>query len=131
MEQHEQDPLGYVLVGAHNGQIELLGHVLGGALNEQHGVDKREEDQQRSSNARKVEAQISTMRDYKNPIQQTPISTLVLLAHHTTFNLKPGILQALPQFYGYDSERPYAHLKYFEDACSIFQDNSCLGKSYF
>ena len=35
------------------------------------------------------------------------------------------MLQALPQFYGGESERAYTHLKDFEDACSIFQDNSC------
>ena len=35
------------------------------------------------------------------------------------------MLQALQQFYDCESERPYTHLKDFEDAYSIFQDNSC------
>ena len=61
------------------------------------------------------------MRNYMNPIWQT----IVLPAHHTTLNLKPGMLQALSQFYGCESKRPYTHLKVFEDACFIFQDNSC------
>ena len=65
---------------------------------------------------------------YMNPIRQTPISAIVLPAHHTTLNLKPGMLQALPQFHSYEVERPYMHLKNFEDACSIFQDNSCPRK---
>ena len=60
-----------------------------------------------------------------NPIRQIPISTIVLSTHHTTLNHKPEMLQALPLFYGCESERPYRHLKYFEDACSTFQDNSC------
>ena len=41
MEQHEQVPPRHIPTGTHNGQHELLGHVLGGALNGQHGVDKR------------------------------------------------------------------------------------------
>ena len=49
-------------------------------------------------------------------------------AHHTILNLKPGMLQVMPQFHGYKSEKPYTHLKDFEDACSIFQDNSCPRK---
>ena len=131
MEQHKQDPPRHVLAGAHNGQHELLGHVLGRALNGQHGVDRRVEEQERFSNVGEVKAQIRTVRDYMNPIQKTPTSTIVLPAHHITLNLKPGILQALPQFHSYNSERPYTHLKDFEDACSIFQDNSCPQEVYF
>ena len=88
-------------------------------------MDRKAKDHERASNAREVKAQIRIMRDYMNPIRQTPISAIVLPAHHTTLNLKSGILQALLQFYGCESERPYTHLKNFEDACSIFQDNSC------
>ena len=47
MDQHEQDPLGHVLGGAHNGQ---------------HGVDRREEDHERASNVMEVEAQMRIMR---------------------------------------------------------------------
>ena len=106
-------------------QHDQVGHVLGGAQHVQDGVNRDVVDQERESNAGEVEAQIRTMRDYMNPTRQTPTSAIVLPAHHTTLNLKPGMLQALPQFHGYESERPYAHLKDFEDACSIFQDNSC------
>ena len=49
MDQHEQDPLGHVLGGAHNGQ---------------HGVNREVEDHERVSNAGEVEVQIPTMRDY-------------------------------------------------------------------
>lgn len=55
-----------------------------------------------------------------NLTRQTPISAIVLPAHHTTLNLKLGMLQGLPQFHGCESERPYTYLKDFEDACSIF-----------
>ena len=54
-----------------------------------------------------------------NPTRQTPISAIVLFAHHTTLNHKPEMLQALPQFHSCESERPYTHLKDFKDACSI------------
>ena len=80
MDQHEQDPLGHVIGGAHNGQ---------------HVVNREVEDHERASNAGKVEAQIRTMRDYMNPTQQTPISSIVLPTHPTTLNLKSGMLQAL------------------------------------
>ena len=56
MEQQEQDPPGHIPAGPHNDQHELLGHVLGGALNGKHGVDRRVEDQERASNAGQVEA---------------------------------------------------------------------------
>ena len=82
MEQHDQNHPGHVTAGAHNDQHELLGHVLGGVLNGQHRVDRRVEDQERASNAREIEAQI----------QQTPTSAIVLPAHHTTLNLKSGML---------------------------------------
>ncbi|GFY88708.1 late embryogenesis abundant protein, group 2 [Actinidia rufa] len=110
MDHHEQDP---------------RGHVLGGAQNGEHGFDREVEDRDHMSNAGEVEAQTRTMRDYMNPARQTPISAIVLPAHHTTLNLRSGMLQALPHFNGCESERPYTHLKDFEDACSIFQDNSC------
>ncbi|GFZ02203.1 hypothetical protein Acr_15g0008110 [Actinidia rufa] len=87
--------------------------------------DREVEDRDHMSNAGEVEAQTRTMRDYMNPARQTPISAIVLPAHHTTLNLRSGMLQALPHFNGCESERPYTHLKDFEDACSIFQDNSC------
>ena len=80
MDYHKQDP---------------LGHVLGEAYNGQHRVDRREKDHERASNAGKVEAQLRTMRDYMNPTWQTPISAIVLPAHHTILNLKPEMLQSL------------------------------------
>ena len=77
------------------------------------------------SNIGEVEAQIRTMRDYMNPLRQIPTSAIVIPAHHATLNLKPGMLQAMPQFHGLDSEQPYTHISDFEVACSLFQDNAC------
>ena len=48
-----------------------------------------------------------------------------ILISYLPFDSKSGMLQALPQFYNCESERPYTHLKDFEDAYSIFKDNSC------
>ncbi|GFZ05261.1 hypothetical protein Acr_17g0008330 [Actinidia rufa] len=110
MDHHEQDP---------------REHGLGGAQNGEHGFDREVEDRDHASNAGEIEAQTRTMREYMNPARQTPISAIVLPAHHTTLNLRSGMLQALPHFNGCESERPYTHLEDFEDACSIFQDNSC------
>ena len=71
-------------------------HHLGGEQHRQHGVDRVLEDHESASNAGKVEPQTRTMRDYVNPTKQIPISSIVLLAHHTMLNLKSGMLQALP-----------------------------------
>ena len=76
-------------------------------------------DQERTSNDGEVEAQIHIMRDYMNPIRQTLTSAILLPTHHTTLNLKLGMLQALPLFYGCESERLYTHLKDFEDMLYI------------
>ena len=54
----------------------LLGHVLGGAHNGQHGVNREVEDHETVSNAGKVEAQMRTMRDYMNLTRKTPISVI-------------------------------------------------------
>ena len=77
------------------------------------------------SNMGEADVQIRTMRDYMNPLRQTPTSAIVIPAHHATLNVKPGMLQALPQFHGLDSEQPYTHITDFEVACSLFQDNTC------
>ena len=42
------------------------------------------QDHEKASNVGEVEAQIRTMRDYMNRTRQTPISTIVLPARHTT-----------------------------------------------
>ena len=81
MDHHEQDP---------------MGHGIGGAQNGQHGVDMVVDDHEKTSNAGEVETQTLTIRDYMNPTRQTPISTIVLSAHHTTLNFKAGMLQTLP-----------------------------------
>ena len=78
-----------------------------------------------AGNVGEVHAQLRTMRDYMNSTWQTPISEMVFSAHHTTLNLKPRMLQALPQIHDCESERPYTHIKDFKNAYSIFQDNPC------
>ena len=86
--------------------------------------DINNENLERGSNQGEEAPQHRTMRDYMNPQRQTPTSAIVLPEHQATLNIKPGMLAALPQFHGFDSEQPYTHIKDFEDACSLFQDNS-------
>ena len=62
------------------------------AQNGQHDGNREVDDQERASNAGEVDAQTRTMRDYMNPARQTPISAIVLPVHHTTLNLKSGML---------------------------------------
>ena len=117
MDHHEQNP---------------LGHILGGVQNRQYEVNREVEYYERTSNAVEIEAQTHTMRDYMNPTRKMPISTIVLPAHHTTLNLKPRMLQVLPQFHGYEFERPYTHLKNILRMHALFfKITHVLGKSYF
>lgn len=63
-----------------------------------------------------------TLREYFAPITTNSPSCIVLpntTAAH--FELKPQILQLLPNFRGLDREDPYMHVKEFLDICSTFK----------
>ena len=63
-----------------------------------------------------------TLREYFAPITTNSPSCIVLpntTAAH--FELKPQILQLLPNFHGLDREDPYMHVKEFLDICSTFK----------
>ena len=66
-----------------------------------------------------------TLRDYLNPLRQTPPSCIVIPPNLPPLHFKPGMAQMIPKFYGMDSERPYQHLKDFEEMCIMFHDNTC------
>ncbi|XP_057487288.1 uncharacterized protein LOC130773354 [Actinidia eriantha] len=101
--------------------MENLNNLPGNGNNEGNGNNGQE----RESNVGEADVQLRTMREYMNPLRQTPTSAIVIPAHQATLNVKPGMLQALPQFHGLDSEQPYTHITDFEVACSLFQDNTC------
>ena len=75
--------------------------------------------------------QFRTLREYMNPPRQAPSSCIVFPPHYATLNIRPGMMQMLPQFHGFESERTYAFIKEFEDACSLVMDNSCPKKIFF
>ena len=75
--------------------------------------------------------QFRTLRDYMNPPRQAPSSCIVFPPHYATLNIRPGMMQMLPQFHGMESEKPYAFIKEFEDACSLVMDNSCPREIFF
>ena len=63
-----------------------------------------------------------TLRDYSAHFQFNSSSCIVLpptTASH--FELKPGVIQLLPTFYGLGEEDPYYHVKEFLDICAIFK----------
>ena len=66
-----------------------------------------------------------SLRDYLNPARQSPPSCIVLPPQLAPLNFKPGMAQMLPKFHGMDSEKPYQHIKDFEEMCIIFLDNTC------
>ena len=63
-----------------------------------------------------------TLREYFSPITTNHLSCIVLSQTSAThFELKPGVIQLLPSFYGLDREDPYMHVKEFLDICSTFR----------
>ena len=65
------------------------------------------------------EGERRTMRDYSVPYQFNSPSCITLpptQANH--FELKPGVIQLLPTFYGLEKEDPYLHVKEFLDICA-------------
>ena len=66
-----------------------------------------------------------------NPPWQALSSCIVFPPHYATLNIRPSTMRMLPQFHGVDSERPYAFIKEFDDACSLVMDNSCPKEIFF
>ena len=68
------------------------------------------------------EGERRTMRDYSVPLQFNAPSCIVLpLTTAAHFELKPGVIQLLPTFYGLEKEDPYHHVKEFLDICATFR----------
>ena len=68
------------------------------------------------------ENKVKALRDYSAPVQFNAPSCIVLPATTAShFELKPGVIQLLPSFYGLDKEDPYHHVKEFLDICSTFR----------
>ena len=68
------------------------------------------------------ECEKRTMRDYSVPFQFNSPSYINLpptpINH---FELKLGMIQLLPTFYGLEKEDPYLHVKEFLDICVTFK----------
>ena len=66
-----------------------------------------------------------SLKDYLNPSRQSTPSCIILPPLLPPLNFKPGMAQMIPKFHGFDSEKPYQHLKDFEEMCIVFLDNTC------
>ena len=71
-----------------------------------------------------AEAPPFRMKDYMNLPMQTPSSCTVFPPQYATLNIRPGMMQMLPQFHGMESERPYVFIQEFEDACTLVINNT-------
>ena len=63
-----------------------------------------------------------TLKELFSPISNNPPSCIILpetTASH--FELKPHIINLLPNFHGMEKEDPYMHVKDFLDICSTFK----------
>ena len=65
--------------------------------------------------------QPKTLRDFMHPTRTGSPSCIIFPLNATRFNFKPGIIQLLPTFHGFESENPYLHLREFEEVC-----NKCI-----
>ena len=75
--------------------LNNLPRHLPGNGNNGNNRGNRNNEHERASNVGEADAQLRTMREYMNPLRQTPTSAIVIPAHQATLNLKPGMLQAL------------------------------------
>ena len=66
-----------------------------------------------------------TLREYLHLARQSTSSCIIFPFNQQAFNLKSGMIQLLPTFYGMDSENPYIHIKDVEEVCNIFIDRTC------
>ena len=58
-----------------------------------------------------------TLRDYLQPARSSIPSCIIIPPGSGNVDLKPGVINLLPKFYGLDSESPYLHLKEFDEVC--------------
>ena len=58
-----------------------------------------------------------TLRDYLQPTRSSIPSCIIIPPNSGNVDLKPGVINLLPKFYGLDSESPYLHLKEFDEVC--------------
>ena len=58
-----------------------------------------------------------TLRDYLQPARSSIPSCIIIPPNSGNVDLKPGVINLLPKFYGLDSESPYLHLKEFDEVC--------------
>ncbi|XP_058211544.1 uncharacterized protein LOC131323714 [Rhododendron vialii] len=62
------------------------------------------------------------LRELFSPVATNPPSCIVLpMTNATHFELKPHIIQLLPQFHGIERGNPYMHVKDFLEICATFR----------
>ena len=66
-----------------------------------------------------------TRRDFMHPTRTRSPSCIVFPPNASHFNFKPGIIQLLPTFHGFEFENPYLHLREFEEVCNTCTDQNC------
>lgn len=68
-----------------------------------------------------AEEETKTLWDLFSPITINPPSCIVLPATTAYFELKPHVIQLLPNFHGLNHEDPYMHIKDFLEICDTFK----------
>ena len=65
-----------------------------------------------------------------HPTRTGSPSCVIFPPDASRFNFKPGIIQRLPTFYGFESENLYFHLREFEEVCNTCIDQNCSMNIY-
>jgi hypothetical protein len=67
---------------------------------------------------------VRTLRDHMNPTRTSVPSCIVFPPDASYFNFKLGIIQLLPTNHDLDVEKPYLHLREFEEVCNTYNDSN-------
>ena len=73
----------------------------------------------------KYDPQIPTLRQLLQPERNATPSCILLPATAGNFHFRNGMIQLIPIFHGLDGERPYLHIREFEEVCATFNDQNC------
>jgi len=70
-----------------------------------------------------------TLKDYMYPPRSSKPSCIILPALTTNFEIKFGMIQMLPVFWGLKNENPYQHAREFEDFCRTMKYHQMMEES--
>ena len=65
------------------------------------------------------------LREFLYPERTVTPGCIILPYNAGQFRFKNGMIQTLQHYHGMDSEKPYLHIREFEDVCDTLNDQTC------